>query len=112
MAIPEFDYVAAIEEHSAGFAAATAGNLSARVEHCPGWSVADLVWHLSDVHWFWATIADDRLAEPPEESRRPARVPDDKLIDRFTAGAARLADVLRRTPYEDRVWTWAPAQQD
>jgi uncharacterized protein (TIGR03083 family) len=112
MAISEFDYVAVIEQHSAGFAEAASGNLDARVEHCPDWSVGDLVWHLSDVHWFWATIAEERLAEPPDESRRPARVPDAELIDHFTAGAARLADVLRRTPYGDPAWTWAPAQQD
>jgi uncharacterized protein (TIGR03083 family) len=112
MATSEFDYVAVIEQHAAGFADAAAGNLDARVEHCPDWSVGDLVRHLSDVHWFWATIAEERLAEPPDESRRPARVPDTELIDRFTAGAARLADVLRRTPYGDAAWTWAPAQQD
>jgi uncharacterized protein (TIGR03083 family) len=112
MTIPDFDYVSAIEAHSAGFADAAAGNFSARVGHCPDWSVADLVWHLSDVHWFWATIAEERLAEPPDESRRPARVPDTELLDHFTAGAARLAEVLRRTPYGDSAWTWAPAQQD
>jgi uncharacterized protein (TIGR03083 family) len=112
VATPKFDYVAVIERHSAGFADAAAGNFETRVEHCPDWSVADLVWHLSDVHWFWATIAEERLAEPPDESRRPDRVPESDLIDHFTAGAARLADVLRRTPYAEPAWTWAPAQHD
>ena len=39
--------LAAIAEHSTGFAVATRDNLAAPVEHCPGWSVADLVWHLT-----------------------------------------------------------------
>ncbi len=55
--------------HSAGFADATRDHLDARVEHCPGWSVADLVWHLTEVHWFWGTIVEERLDAPP------ARVP-------------------------------------
>lgn len=112
MASTDFDYVETIEQHSAGFAKAANGNLAARVEHCPDWSVADLVWHLTEVHWFWATIAEERLDAPPEESRHPARSADRELIAAFETGAARLADVLRRTPYSDRAWTWAPAQQD
>ena len=87
--------LAAITAHSAGFAAACRDNLSAPVEHCPEWSVADLVWHLTEVHWFWATIAEERLGEPPEESRRPDRPREEDLVDTFEAGAARLARVLR-----------------
>ena len=46
--------LAAIETHTRGLAAAADGNLDARVEHCPDWSVADLVDHLTEVHAFWA----------------------------------------------------------
>jgi uncharacterized protein (TIGR03083 family) len=108
----DFGYVDTILHHSAGLANAARDCLSADVEHCPGWSVADLVHHLTDVHWFWATIAEERLSEPPDESRRPPRVPAADLVLAFEAGATRLAEVLRRTPYRDRCWTWAPAQQD
>ena len=65
--------LAAIAQHSYGFAEAVRGNLDARVEHCPGWNIADLVWHLTDVHWFWRTIAADRLPDPPDKARRPVR---------------------------------------
>jgi uncharacterized protein (TIGR03083 family) len=112
MATVGFDYVEVILEHSAGFAAAANDNLTARVEHCPDWNVADLVAHLTGVHWFWATIVEERLKEPPEESRKPERARDDRLIATFEAGAELLASVLRKTPYHDLVWTWAPAQQD
>jgi uncharacterized protein (TIGR03083 family) len=109
---PTFDYVEAIARHSAGFADAADGNLDAGVRHCPDWSVADLVWHLTEVHWFWGTIADERLAAPPPEDRRPPRPPDDRLIASFRTGAARLVDVLRRADDAAEVWTWAPAQRD
>jgi uncharacterized protein (TIGR03083 family) len=103
--------VAAIERHSAGFAEATRENLSAPVEHCPGWSVADLVWHLTEVHWFWATIAEERSASPPDESRCPPRADDAGLVGVFEAGAGRLADVLRAADQSAACWTWA-AQRD
>jgi uncharacterized protein (TIGR03083 family) len=112
MTLTTEECLAAIAEHSAGFAAACRSNLSADVEHCPDWSVADLVWHLSEVHWFWATIAEERLDVPPEESRRPARPPDEALVDTFEEGADRLVGVLRAADQSATCWTWAPQQQD
>ena len=104
--------LAAIAEHSAGFAAATRDNLAAPVEHCPGWSMADLVWHLTEVQWFWGTIVEQRLAAPPDGSLRPARRPDGQLVAAFEQGAARLVTALAAADPADPVWTWAPAQAD
>jgi uncharacterized protein (TIGR03083 family) len=109
---PAFDFTEAIAEHSAGFAAAADGNLDAEVEHCPGWTVADLVRHLTEVHWFWATIAEERLGTPPGADRRPAEPPRARLVENFRAGADRLVRALRAASGSDPVWTWAPAQQD
>jgi uncharacterized protein (TIGR03083 family) len=102
----------AIGHHSAGFADAAAGALSARVEHCPAWSVADLVWHLTEVHWFWSTIAAEQLSAPPEEGRRPPRPDDAGLVDTFKAGAVHLVEVLREANQAAPAWTWAGWQQD
>ncbi len=109
---PGYDMLDAITRHSEGFAGAAEGNLGAAVEHCPGWSVADLVGHLTGVHWFWATIVDEQLGAPPDESRRPARVPEDALVDVFRVGARRLVDVLSGASPAAHVWTWAPARHD
>jgi uncharacterized protein (TIGR03083 family) len=109
---PAFDYVEAILEHSAGFAAAAHDNLDAPVEHCAPWSVTDLVAHLIQVQWFWATIAAGRLDEPPPDEMQPAAPPREELVARFEAGAHRLAEVLRDSDYNAHAWTWAPAQQD
>ena len=102
--------LAAIERHSLGLAAAAA-DLGAPVEHCPGWSVADLLWHVTGVHWFWATIAEERLDSPPDDSRRPARPSDDELLATFEKGARRLVDVLRAADQDGECWTWAPGHQ-
>ena len=113
MTLSTFDCIAAITEHSAGFADATRGNLDARVEHCPGWSVADLVWHLTEVHWFWAH--DRGGAAAPRRRTSPGDRPapdDDGLVDAFVAGAARLVEVLREADQSAPCWTWAGWQQD
>ena len=112
MTLSTFDCIAAITQHSAGFADATRGNLDARVEHCPEWSVADLVRHLTGVHWFWGTIVEERLDAPPDASRRPPPVADEELADAFVAGAARLVEVLRTADQSASCWTWAGWQQD
>jgi uncharacterized protein (TIGR03083 family) len=107
-----FDPLEAIAFHSEGLAGAAVGNLEAPVQHCPGWTVADLVWHLSEVQWFWATIAEELLAEPPDESRKPPRVPDEQLVEHLRAASERLVQVLRDADPAAPAWTWAPAQND
>ncbi len=108
----DFDALATIAAHSEGIAAAAEGNLDAPVEHCPEWDVAALLEHLINVHWFWATIASERLQEPPSEERRPAAPPRDELVQAFMAGSHRLVDVLGAADQSTPVWTWAPAQHD
>jgi len=112
MSDPSSEYLAAIAHHSAGLADAAKGNLAAAVEHCPGWTVADLVHHLTEVQWFWATIVEERLAAPPDAALRPARAEPERLISALRAESGRLVRVLADAPSNDRVYTWAPAQQD
>jgi uncharacterized protein (TIGR03083 family) len=102
----------AIAEHSAGFAAAAEGNFDAPLEFCPGWTVRDVVHHLTKVQWFWATIVEQRLAERPEHLEEPPPAPDDSALSVFRAGAERLVTVLGSADPTTRVWTWAPSQQD
>lgn len=101
----------AIRTHSAGLAEAAHGRLDRPVRHCPGWTVADLVSHVTEVHWFWRTIAGELLAEPPDASRRPARVPDEELVETFLAGADALVTTLGAADQSARCWTWAPGHQ-
>ena len=71
MSDPSSEYLAAIARHSAGLADAADGNLAAAVEHCPGWTVADLVNHVTEVQWFWATIVE-RAADRAARGSAPA----------------------------------------
>jgi uncharacterized protein (TIGR03083 family) len=112
MPLPAAGCLEAIARHSEGFADAARGHLAARVEHCPGWSVADLVWHLTEVHRFWATIAAERPPSPPDPADRPVRPPDPDLVAGFVDGAARLVDVLGSADPDAACWTWAPRHQN
>jgi uncharacterized protein (TIGR03083 family) len=112
MAVDRADYLAAISEHCQGLAVSADGNLTGAVRGCPGWSVEDLVAHLIEVHWFWSTIVEERLSQPPDDSRRPVRARSDALIESFLKGAQRLVTVLGAAGWHESVWTWAPAQQD
>lgn len=107
-----FDPVAEITEHSAGLARAAETDLSAPIEHCPGWTMADLVWHLTEVHWFWSSMVAELLPAPPDDDQGPQRPADDQLLSRFQAGAAHLAQVLAAADPGAPCWTWAATQQN
>ncbi len=112
MPLTQQECTAAIAEHSSGFAEAAAGNLDADVEFCPGWTVRDVVHHLTQVHWFWATLVEDGLIEQPQALDRPEPAPDATIIETFRSGAERLVRVLGAADPAAHVWTWAPAQQN
>jgi uncharacterized protein (TIGR03083 family) len=108
MALPTNDQLSAISSHAAAVGTVRADELDLPVVHCPGWNVADALAHLLDVHWFWATIVEGRLAGPPDENLRPARPERSRIVDAFRRGADHLVETLRATPDDDVVWTWAP----
>lgn len=112
MPLSTADRLAAIEKYSGVLAEAARDHLAAPVEHCPGWTVADLVHHVSEVHWFWGTVAHDRPSEPPDEAGARERPADDELVETFTEGARRLVEILRGSDQSAACWTWFPGQQD
>ncbi|RYU11464.1 maleylpyruvate isomerase family mycothiol-dependent enzyme [Nocardioides iriomotensis] len=112
MSLSVDDCTSAIARYSTALGDAARGNLDARVEHCPEWSVADLVHHVTDVHWFWRTIAAETLDAPPEDDSHPPRAEDDRLVNVFEAGAREIVDVLAGADQSAACWTWYPSQQD
>jgi len=104
-------YTNSIQEHSEALARLAPRAMDLPIAHCPGWSVEDLLRHLTEVHWFWATIVEQRLDTRPEEGR-PVDLPRSELIARFLLGAHHLVDVLRSANQSEHVWTWAPSQQN
>ncbi|MFL6157856.1 MAG: maleylpyruvate isomerase family mycothiol-dependent enzyme [Marmoricola sp.] len=104
--LPVEDCLAAITAHTRGLAAAAEGNLDARVEHCPDWSVGDLVWHLASVHWFWENVARLRPSTAPEDLERPGRPADEDLVATLLTNMSQLVDTLRASDQNAACWTW------
>ncbi len=100
-----------LRSDSARFAAVlTEADPSAPVPTCPGWTAADLFWHLTEVQHFWGTMAGDRLPDP-STYEQPSRPSDDGLPDAFRAASDRLCDVLATTEDDVPCWTWLDTNQ-
>jgi uncharacterized protein (TIGR03083 family) len=99
-------HLAAIERDGAAFAAAAEGTFTAPVTSCPGWTQADLVYHLGEVHRFWTFIVE-RRASSPDGYEEPARPGDEDLLTWFRDGAAHVHGVLAGTDPATPVWTWS-----
>lgn len=80
------------------------------VASCPDWSVDDLLWHLAEVQWFWATIVADRLDSPKDaEATKPNRpTSHDGLVDLATTATDRLLAALDDVADDEPVWSWSP----
>ncbi len=106
------DYPAAVLRDGLALAeAAEATGPSAPVAGCPGWDVAELVWHLAQVHFFWRKIVADRLLDPEQVPPLPRPEGFPALLARFREGVERLAGTLAAADPATPVWTWA-RQQD
>ena len=109
------NFVAAIRRDSDRFyAAAERADPSRRVGSCPDWTIADLVWHLGEVHWFWGTDVEQRATDPEAiEQQKPARPAGyAELVAWGRSQADRLVRILEATPDDTPVWTWALQEQD
>jgi uncharacterized protein (TIGR03083 family) len=103
------DYLEAIRRESDLFyATADKADPSLGVPSCPGWDIADLVWHLGEVHWFWATDIEIRASGPEEiEKGKPQRPSEyQELIAFGRSQVDRMIAVLTATPDDVPVWTW------
>lgn len=107
----DLDYLSHLTRESARFVDVlqkAAGD--ARVPTCPDWDADDLLWHLGEVQWFWASVVRDAV-EDPGTLVHPDR-PGDRagLVEFFTTASAELQQTLRTTPPEAVRWTWSEEQ--
>ncbi len=107
------DYLAHVAAESERFAVVLRdADPAGPVPTCPDWSAADLLWHLAEVHSFWAEILDGRLQSPEvAEERAPARPEGyDDLLALGRHATGRLLAALTEAGSDAPVWTWSTAQ--
>ncbi|HEU5083481.1 MAG TPA: maleylpyruvate isomerase family mycothiol-dependent enzyme [Acidimicrobiales bacterium] len=100
-------------EGDAFYAVASTADPTRRVPSCPEWDIADLVWHLAEVHRFWAEVVERQLQDPDEaEAGAPERPGDlEGLVAMGRGNLDRLLTALAGADDDTPVWTWA-SQRD
>lgn len=101
---------AEIDRQSALFRAALATcDGHARVPSCPDWDADDLIAHLTEVQWFWATIVATPITEGAqiEALAEPERAPDHaSLLAAFDERHRSLGDALDAAEPNGARWMW------
>jgi uncharacterized protein (TIGR03083 family) len=92
---------------AAFYTAAERAPLDTRIRACPEWTMADLVFHLGEVHHFWCEVTE-RQAASPDGIDDPPRPSPDALVAWGRAEAHRLQEILSATDPATPLWTWAP----
>jgi uncharacterized protein (TIGR03083 family) len=104
----ELDFLAHLRDESAHFLGVLrSGDLSRPVPTCPGWTGADLLWHLGEVQWFWGSIVRDRLPSPDGLDRPERPDGDHGLVQFFEEQSARLLLALTDADPSEEVYMWA-----
>lgn len=106
------DYRAQIQSETERLAS-LAGDLSVPVPTCPGWTLAELVTHVGQLHR-WAThVLRDQVRERIWSRQVPSGLAEGASGDAawLTAGAAELLRTLESTDPATEVWSWGPEQR-
>ena len=100
------DVVEAIRAESVRFGDLVRGLAPvAPVPSCPGWTVADLSYHLAEVQDQWARIVEGAEGDDIVSLPRPA---DADLPAAFDTASTRLVDALREADPGTPCWSWHP----
>jgi uncharacterized protein (TIGR03083 family) len=107
------DFVGHLRRESRRFVEALTGvDASAAVPSCPGWTAADLAWHLAEVQLFWAAVVrdgstDGAVAESAEAARPPRPDAYADVLALVRSATADLVAVLREGADDAPAWTWS-----
>jgi len=111
------DYMTVIADESERFLrVARDTDPAVPVPTCPEWSAGDLLWHLTEVHAFWARILrsgarTDEQSEAVEATVPPRPERRDVLVDLFEEETAALLTELTARDDDDPAWFWLSTAQ-
>jgi uncharacterized protein (TIGR03083 family) len=107
------DYESVIEAESARFLdAVMAADPAAPVPTCGDWTASDLLWHLTDVHAYWAGILASGAVTDEESEQVEAAKPERPADRAATAELFReqtsrlLAELARHADDEEPAYFW------
>jgi len=103
------DYLGQLARESALFGHTLDGTAGdAQVPCCPDWNADDLLWHLSEVQWFWGTVVREGTDADGAEAMKPAR-PGTRagLMAFYLNTSADLGKALGAATPQTPAWTWS-----
>jgi uncharacterized protein (TIGR03083 family) len=108
----DIDYLSHLARESARFAEAIElAAAEARVPSCPDWTADDLLWHLAEVQFFWATIVREGLPPDEAEKRKPERpAARAGLLAFYQRASGDLGEALASASPGSYAWTWSDDQ--
>jgi uncharacterized protein (TIGR03083 family) len=92
-------------------AVASEGDGTARIEHCPDWSLDELIAHLAQVQWFWANTVGHRITDPEQVIRPPALPDGETPTTWLRSQSALLTEALGSVGAREPIWTWFDPDQ-
>lgn len=103
-------YLEAIRRESAALADAAAGaDLALAVPGCPGWDLAELVTHISQVQRWVTRLVETRATVRPARKVIPEPPPREERVAWFREATADLLAALRSADPAEPMWTWTGA---
>jgi uncharacterized protein (TIGR03083 family) len=102
-------YLNAVQTNAALIAKVAAKNLDAPVAACPGWTMAELVWHMGEVLAFWKQVIDKKALNTSDLQWIERPHPRDLMTWYGTSVSDALA-TLSSTDPSMRCWTWTGEQ--
>lgn len=101
------EFLLALERDSAAFVdACEVAGLTAGVPSCPDWTVADLLWHLTEVHNFWRTMVSEHRTTW-EGYEGPTRPVDEGLAAKYRQVRTDLLKTMSEVDPAMSMWTWS-----
>ena len=102
-------YLQTIRSNAIRIGDVAAKKLEAPVAACPGWTMAELVWHMGEVLAFWKQVIDKRALDTSDLRWIERPHPRD-LMTWYATSVNEAIETLSSTDPATRVWTWTGEQ--
>jgi uncharacterized protein (TIGR03083 family) len=100
------DYLGVLRREGEELANSVATAMGKPVASCEPWVGVDLLWHMTEVHYFWKFIVETH-AMKPDDYVPPSKPADNDLLSEYRTGLNELINALSSIDPSRTCWTWA-----
>jgi uncharacterized protein (TIGR03083 family) len=100
------DYLGVLRREGEAFADSVATAMEKTIASCEPWLGTDLLWHMTEVHYFWKFIVETHAMNPDGYVPR-SKPADNDLLTEYRTGLIELINALSSIDPSRTCWTWA-----